>query len=142
MAKPFIHKRKTSAEPIFSDIDIAGIYHPEINVPVGKPINVGGFGMQEVKGSGRYDKNRISIRVHGYGTDFSMLATRDDVHGKLRRIRPEEAQYLDALDNEIAAAEALIRSLKRRRGYLLQDAWKKAHVVTVKELIERIKPRA
>jgi hypothetical protein len=51
---------------------------------------------------------------------------------KLRRLRPEEAIQLDALDDEIAA-------LRIRRAELLKVAWQHGHTVTVKELVEKAK---
>lgn len=77
--------------------------------------------------TGKVDRGRL--RVSCGGDSQTVPATRDGVGAQVRRMRPQEFEQLEALN-------ARIRALKLERRELKELAWRKAHVVTVKELVE------
>lgn len=83
------------------------------------------FGMREFVDAG-VNKARLNVGVAGYGTT---VTDADGIHAFLRRIRPQEAEELDAIDTEILA-------LREKRKAVQERAWRAGHRVTWKELRE------
>jgi hypothetical protein len=73
-----------------------------------------------------FDKSALHVTTGVYGTT---VRTAEDVKRVIRRLRPQEAVELDMLDEQI-------RVLQQRRRDVANQAWAKAHVVTLSELRE------
>lgn len=79
--------------------------------------------------TGRFDKSRLYVTsLHG---NHTMQATHDGVKARLRRLRQQEADKLEAID-------AQIEELRKEREAVIKLAWKNGNTVTVKELTEKI----
>jgi hypothetical protein len=93
-------------------------------------IDLPGFGnVPTSESTGKVDKTKFEISTTG--GSFQIEATRIAIHKKLRRLRDQEASQLDSIDRQIEA-------LRLWRAQVLDDAWKKGNIVTVKELIDQI----
>lgn len=55
--------------------------------------------------------------------------------GELRRLRPQEAEGIEALDGEIAELVAELAALRASRDEALRRAFSKGHVVTLAEVL-------
>lgn len=73
------------------------------------------------------DRSRVRAGV-GYQSS-EMALRRTEIRKHLRRLRPQEAAELDALDTKI-------RALRDERDGVLRRAWQRGHVMTVKEVRE------
>jgi len=117
-----------------------GVEHPEIRRV--KYSNLGGFRFGHSTGTGRRDHNKLDIsspEVRSFV--FRVAATAEGVKSVLRRIRPQEAQLLDAIDADIAQLQAQLEGLKQRRAEALQRAWQQGNVVRLKD-VEALLPSA
>jgi len=97
-----------------------------------------GFGTIPIsEGTGRFDKTKLELwtDVMNYTTD----ATHDGVKAKIRRLRAQEADQLDAIDAELDCLRAKLDCLRAKRQALIKLAWQNGNTVTVKELTEQIK---
>ena len=109
------------------------VEHPEIRKI--RYSNLGGFRFGHSTGTGRFDHGKLDIRspqVSSYV--FRVPATAEGVKSVLRRIRPQEAEQLDAIDADIAQLQAELDALKERRKQALHTAWQRGNVVRLKEL--------
>lgn len=84
------------------------------------------MGMPVLEWTGTYDKSRIGILSGGVGRT-GIPATAAGVKKHLRRIRPQELERIQALDEEI-------RMLSRKRAALIREAFTRGHVVTLAEV--------
>jgi len=110
--------------------ELEAVRHPTISKPSGKRIDIPGIGSMGISVStGRVDKDRLELWTDGI--ILVVAATHDEIKKKIRRLRPEEAAQLDAIDAEFA-------TLREKRAALLKEAWARGHTVTVKELVEKI----
>lgn len=99
--------------------------------------HVKGFGdMRHRVGTGQPDKSRVYVRDET-SYQYPMSTTKVDIGKTLRRIRPQEAEQLAAVDTEIDAAKQRLRDLNEVRQNLLKTAFAKGHVITIKEVTER-----
>ena len=113
-----------------SDITVE---HPEIRKV--RYSNLGGFRFGHSVGTGRIDGRKLDIRspqVSSYV--FRVSATAEGIKSVLRRLRPREAEQLDAIDADIARLQAQIDGLKEQRKQALHTAWQRGNVVRLKEL--------
>lgn len=106
-----------------------------------------------IEGTGRHDKSRVTIRPldvkdraddraffadgtsttgRHFGTTVATSAA--GVKGALRRIRDLERAEIEALDVEIASKVAALNALRARRAEAVDNAWKRAHVVTLADV--------
>lgn len=83
--------------------------------------------IQTSESTGKKDKSRFWVNT---GTIITIDARKEEVDKRYRRLRPEEASSLEAIDREI-------RGLRAKRETLLKQAWQKAHTITLKELTEK-----
>ena len=107
--------------------------HPEIRKTTYS--NLGGFRFGHSTGTGRIDRRKLDIRssqVSSYV--FRVAATAGGVKSVLRRLRPQEAEQLDAIDADIARLQAQLDALKEQRKQALHTAWQRGNVVRLKEL--------
>jgi len=108
--------------------ELQSVRHPSIRKQYDS-ITIPGIGTAPImRDTGKYDNSTFSIHTKRAGY-INVIASREGVKTKLRRIRPDEQAQLDALDAQIA-------ELHEKKNELLKLAWNKAHVVTVKELEE------
>jgi hypothetical protein len=113
--------------------------HPEIRKTAYS--NLGGFRFGHSTGTGRIDSRKLDIRspqVSSYV--FRVPATAEGVKSVLRRIRPQEAAALDAIDQDIADLQARLDALRERRKDALHAAWQRANVVRLKEVEDLLRP--
>jgi hypothetical protein len=127
MSDIILTKHKGAKIPCLSEIKKVSY------VPVRKVVDrldIPGLGSCPVMGNtGKFDKSQLSVYTKSGW--FTLSATRDGVHEKIRRLRDQESALLESLDKKIAALHA-------ERVEVLKLAWTKANVVTVKELTELI----
>ena len=117
------------------------VEHPEIRKVTYS--NLGGFRFGHSTGTGRIDRRKLDIRspqVSGYV--FRVAATAGGIKGVLRRIRPQEATALDAIDQDIADLQARLDALKELRKETLHVAWQRANVVRLKDVEDLLPDRA
>lgn len=92
------------------------------------------------EGTGKFDKNQLELhtRFGGGGRNFINLiqATPDAVKRVLRRLRPQEAAVIQAIDADIEAAKQRVRDLEERRKQLIREAFTRGNVVPLKEVVE------
>src|SRR5690348_1720215 len=134
MAQPeyilYFHWRKPAR--IFQASELT-VEHPEIRRTTYS--NLGGFRFGHSTGTGRIDRRKLDIRspqVSSYV--FRVPATAEGVKSVLRRIRPQEAEQLDAVDADITRLQLQIDALKEQRKQALHTAWQRGNVVRLKEL--------
>jgi gamma-glutamylcyclotransferase (GGCT)/AIG2-like uncharacterized protein YtfP len=124
MQKPFILKYNDERR----QVELQSVTYPPIT-RVKEVINIrgiGNIGMSEC--TGKFDKSKFSLwTTRG---NITIAATKDGVHGRIRRLREQEAKLLDEIDAQMA-------ELRSRRAEIVKLAWQKANVVTVKELAEQ-----
>lgn len=110
--------------------DLRGVSYQSIYKRVGV-VDLGPLGkIPHSVSTGKVDKGKLLISPDA-GCCFSIAAKPDDIKRRMRRLRPTEAELLDEIDVEIEA-------LREKRKELLKTAWQEAHVVTIKELLEKI----
>lgn len=102
------------------------VSHSEVRRPTGRKI--GGM-FAEVEGTGRFRRDFFNISVDGE-TLYGIPANKTSVDKHVRRMRESELAELTLLDEQI-------RALNLQRRALIETAFKKGHVVTVKELTEK-----
>ncbi len=116
------------------------VEHPEIRKV--KYSNLGGFRFGHSTGTGRIDRARLDIsspEVRSFV--FRIAATAEGVKSVLRRIRPQEAGLLDAIDADLARLQTQLDALKQRRADILHRAWQHGNVVRLKD-VEALLPTA
>jgi len=124
-----------------------GARHPEIN-RVKRDYGV----FREVEGTGRRDRRFVRIfatrgdedrgpqvsYAHGGRSSAGAVAYTSSnaagVKSVLRRLRPQEAEELDALDREIAELQQQLGQVRNRRMEVIQRAWASGHVVRLQEV--------
>lgn len=99
---------------------------------------------REVESTGRKIKGVLRIRtaeadtVDGHGCRANhgdhVRTNPEAVKALVRRVRPEELAAIAEQDTVIAGIEAELTAARAVRAELTAEAWRKAHVVTVKEL--------
>lgn len=104
-------------------------------------------GFREVTGTGRARTDVVRIRstegaLRGGGQKGEwgnyVKRTSAAVRDSLRRVRPEEVEVLARFDARIADLEEQLRQVRLARAEAAADAWRKAHVVTLKDVTEKI----
>ena len=113
-----------------SDITVE---HPEIRKV--RYSNLGGFRFGHSTGTGRFDGRKLDIRsAQASSYVFRIPATAEGIKGVLRRLRPQEAELLDGIDQQIEALQRQLAALKEERSQALHLAWRHANVVRLKEV--------
>lgn len=101
------------------------------------------LGFTVIEGTGRYRTDVLRLLIkdcrRAAGQKYGMLRplihrSAAGVKGTLRRLRPEEAERLDALDARIEEAENALTLLRVERRDTVREAWAKAHVVRLAEV--------
>ena len=95
-------------------------------------------GLGRVRQSEVIGKNKKRLRIT-LGNDAVVADNPAQLKDKVRRIRPEELAELTALEEEIDEQSRKLNELKRLRLNFLHDAFQKGHVVSWKEMEEKIK---
>jgi len=114
--------------------------HPEIRKV--RYHSLAGMRIGHSVGTGRIDRKKIDISSPDASSFvFRIAATAEAIKAVLRRIRPQEAEVLDAIDRDIADVQSRLNALKDRRQDALRTAWQRAHVVRLAE-IEQLLPTA
>lgn len=80
----------------------------------------------ETKGTGRTEPHP-TVSVYGYAFG---IKTADYLKQHFRRVRPQEAEVLDRIDEQVAA-------LRAQRQIMLHKAWTNGHIITLKEVTDR-----
>jgi hypothetical protein len=114
-----------------SQIDDYTAHHPEITKDSGKRL----FGLQVVEGTGKVNKNQVAISPKERGDSFRISLTSEAVKSHIRKLRDIEATKLNVIDEQM-------EFLRQERRKVLQTAWIKANVVTLKEIVEKIESEA
>ena len=106
-------------------------YHPNITVDSGERI----LEMRVMKSTGKTDKSKVTLYLgdRGQAFTFTSLLTAAAIKSRIRKLRDSEAEKLDAIDMQL-------ETLRQERKGLLRAAWTKANVVTLKEVVEKLKP--
>lgn len=130
-------------------VEAVDVEHPEHM----KVVRDMGFA-REIAGTGRYDHRSLSISAYreggirnARGVDSSghvftrTESSADGVRKVLRRLRPQEAARLDEIDDDILLAVAHLHTLRQTRKEIVDEAWKRAHVVRLNEITARITKR-
>lgn len=99
-------------------------FYLEAREPTGESL----AGMRVMRGTGRFNRERIHLRAGKFGT-LSIERAPDAVKRHLRRLRPQEAERLDEIDADIERLQA-------ERRELMATAWAKGHVITLKEITD------
>jgi hypothetical protein len=124
MQKPFILKYDDERR----QVELERVTYPPIT-RLKETVKIPGFGnVPFSECTGKFDKSKFTLWTTRGTVNCS--ANKEGVHGRIRRIRPQEAAILDEIDEQIKA-------LRERRAEVVKLAWLRAHVVTVKELVER-----
>jgi hypothetical protein len=123
--KPYIMKRKGESPRLTR---LEGVEYTRKTRVTGY-MDVPGFGRINKSEFSGWDKTRLEIRTSS--AYLRVDSTPAGIKEKFRRLRPQEAELIDQIDSEIAAINA-------RRQEIINQAWTRAHVVTVKELKEKI----
>jgi hypothetical protein len=111
------------------------VEHPEIRKT--SYSNLGGFRFGHSTGTARIDRRKLDIRsLQVSSFVFRVAATAEGVKSVLRRIRPQEAEQLDAIDADIGRLQAQLDALRDQRKQALHAAWQRGNVVRLKELEE------
>jgi hypothetical protein len=112
------------------------VKHPDITR---QTHTVAGFPFHEA--TGKVDHQRLDIRgmrdERTPGLDsivFRVRRVAADVQTVLRRLRPQEATELDAIDAEIVQLQTALAAAKERRKAALSKAWTRANVVRLHEV--------
>jgi len=105
-------------------VELQRVTYRHFTEPTG---NIGGF--QIVRSTGKIDKNSIELWTNH--THLVVSPTRESVHAKIRKLREQEAAQLAEIAEQMKALHA-------KKLEILQAAWNRGNVVTVKELLERI----
>lgn len=120
-----------------------GVKHPEIHRDTGR--RIGGL-VPIVESTGRRDRKRLELEVlrgtTARGGEPSRSRDRVDTDASgagvkrvCRRLRPQEAERLAAIDGEIAEIEADLRAARDRRESLVREAFAKGHVVRLAQML-------
>lgn len=123
------------------------VQHPVIFRQAGRQSTVAGIPIRRMESTGRRDRTVFEIIVRS-GTTARGLATvrsRDRAGAQAsaagikkvcRRLRPREAERIEAIDAEIAELERRVAEARDRRQEAVREAWARAHVVRLAELEE------
>ena len=109
------------------------LVHPEIRKL--KNANLGGFRFAHTVGTGRIDRRKFDItspQVSSYV--FRVAASAEGVKSVLRRLRPQEADLLEAIDRDIEQLQAQLDALRERRKDTVRTAWQRGNVVRLNEV--------
>lgn len=122
--KEFLHKGQRDKYP--RQADLSSVRYPDITKHTS---SIGGIPIHSL--TGKVNKNRIQLWWKDSSSILSIEATKESVKSTIRRLRPTEAKLLEEIDTKML-------KLRIERLAILKQAWQKGHVVTVKELKERI----
>lgn len=114
------------------------VVHPEIRKL--KNASLGGFRFAHSVGTGRIDRRKFDItspQVSSYV--FRVAASAEGVKSVLRRLRPHEAELLDAIDRDIEHLQTQLEALRERRKETLHTAWQRGNVVRLNEVQELLR---
>lgn len=122
--------------------DEIAVMHPMIYRDSGR--RIGGV-FTELEATGRHNKTRFEIAVRkgrtARGVESSRSrdraeadATAAGIKRVCRRLRPQEATRIAAIDDEIATIETDLREAKDRRVKVVREAFAKGHVVRLAEM--------
>ena len=109
------------------------VVHPEVRKL--KNASLGGFRFAHSIGTGRVDRRKFDItspQVSGYV--FRVAASAEGVKTVLRRLRPQEADLLEAIDRDVEHLQAQLDALRARRKDILHVAWQRGNVVRLNEV--------
>lgn len=94
-------------------------------------------------------KNRLTLSVRGWIDGFGrtrkggphtsmhgLQRNADEIKSRVRRIRPQEAAAIEAIDREVEDLLAQAWAKRQERERLLREAWSKAHKVGLGEVVE------
>lgn len=97
--------------------------------------SLGGLRVGHSVGTGRIDRRKLDIKSPDISSYvFRVPATAEGIKAVLRRIRPQEASLLDAIDAEVAKVQIELDALKQRRKEVVHTAWLRGNVVRLKEV--------
>ena len=65
---------------------------------------------------------------------FRVAASAEGIKTVLRRLRPQEADLLEAIDRDIEHLQAQLDALRARRKDILHVAWQRGNVVRLNEV--------
>ncbi len=99
---------------IFTEVETCGFDHSKLNIRT-----------QDTIGSyGRKDSMRQAV----------VPKTAAGVKTRLRRLRPQEAEVIAAIDAKIERLQAELAESRTARRVAVREAWTKAHVVRLSDL--------
>ncbi len=83
--------------------------------------------------TGSVDKSQLHVMTSHYGRTFAAAA--EEARGVVRELRPQEAEDLTVIDQQIADLLAQVQNLREERKHVVKRAWEKGHVVYLKTLL-------
>jgi hypothetical protein len=145
----YILKPRRGQSPVTGqEVDVT---YNERRRPVGKPT----MGFQVVEHAS-WDHNNVRVTVHNGKTELGTRRparraeggrspdryafvpwTATGIKTVLRKMRPEEAERIAAVDEEIAVLEEQIRERRPARAEIVEEAFRRGHVVRLNELSPR-----
>jgi len=100
----------------------------------GKRIDTGLFGKTRVMEYAGPDHTKLNVRLGGEHL-HPLPANREAINEYVRRIRPDDAEELARHDAHIEDCRRALATARDNRMHFLHEAFKRAHTVTVKELV-------
>lgn len=107
---------------------------------------VAGFPYSEPTGT--FEANRLQVSPIGAvlstgqpSSSFGYVVVDRSAAGvkaRVRRIREQEAVAIDALDEQLEATKQHLADLRKQRDAAVRTAWRKANVVRLSEIEERL----
>ena len=123
------------------------VQHPLIFRKAGRQSTVGGIPIRRMESTGRRDRSVFDVVVvrgttaRGIETArprdrASAQASAAGIKKVCRRLRPQEAGRIEAIDAEIAELEGRIAAARDRLQEAVREAWGRANVVRLAEFEE------
>ncbi|HVX32809.1 MAG TPA: hypothetical protein VHA80_06665 [Solirubrobacterales bacterium] len=123
------------------------VQHPVIFRQAGRQSTIGGIPIRRMASTGRRDRAvfEVIVREGTTARGFESARSRDQARAQAsaagikkvcRRLRPQEAARIVAIDTEIAELEGRIEEARDRRQEAVREAWARGNVVLLAEFEE------